>query len=111
MEGVYKAYYDNFSHGYGFDGIAVAMLANSNPIGVIVAAFLFGAMNAGSAVLQMMTNVSKYLVQVLQFIIVLILAAQFSLSWWNRQRTGVEAQAAPSAKAEAEGDEAAGAAS
>jgi general nucleoside transport system permease protein len=108
VEGVYKAFYDNFSPGYGFDGIAVAMLANSNPIGVIVAAFLFGAMNAGSAVLQMMTNVSKYLVQVLQFIMVLILAAQFSLSWWQRQRTGVEAQAVPSAKAEAEGDEATG---
>src|SRR5260370_9809364 len=83
--GVYKAFYDNFSPGYGFDGIAVAMLANSNPIGVIVAAFLFGAMNAGTAVLQMMTTVSNYLVQVLQFIIVLILAAQFSLSSWSRQ--------------------------
>jgi len=106
VEGVYKAFYDNFSPGYGFDGIAVAMLANSNPIGVIVAAFLFGAMNAGSAVLQMMTNVSKYLVQVLQFIIVLILAAQFSFSWWRRQRAGVVVQAEPSAKGEA--DEAAG---
>ena len=71
MLGVYKAFYDNFSPGYGFDGIAVAMLANNNPIGVIVAAFLFGALNSGSAVLQMMTGVSKYLVQVLQFIIVL----------------------------------------
>jgi general nucleoside transport system permease protein len=106
VEGVYKAFYDNFSPGYGFDGIAVAMLANSNPIGVIVAAFLFGAMNAGSAVLQMMTNVSKYLVQVLQFLIVLILAAQFSLSWWRRQSAGVVVQGEPSAKGEA--DEAAG---
>ena len=34
--GVYGAFYDNFSPGYGFDGIAVAMLANSNPIGVIL---------------------------------------------------------------------------
>ena len=82
------------------------MLANSNPIGVIVAAFLFGAMNAGSAVLQMMTNVGKYLVQVLQFLIVLILAAQFSLSWWRRQSAGVVVQGEPSAKGEA--DEAAG---
>ena len=46
--GVYKAFYDNFSPGYGFDGIAVAMLANSNPIGVILAAFLFGALNAAA---------------------------------------------------------------
>ncbi len=79
--GVYKAYYDNFSPGYGFDGIAVAMLASNNPIGVILAAFLFGVLNGGSTVLQMMTGVSKYLVQVLQFIIVLVLAAQFSFSW------------------------------
>jgi ABC-type uncharacterized transport system permease subunit len=100
--GVYRAFYDNFSPGYGFDGIAVAMLANSNPIGVIFAAFLFGAMNAGSAALQMMTNVSKYLVQVLQFIIVLILAAQFSFGWWSRRRTGVDAQPDPNAKREAE---------
>jgi ABC-type uncharacterized transport system permease subunit len=106
VEGVYKAFYDNFSPGYGFDGIAVAMLANSNPLGVIVAAFLFGALNAGSAVLQMMTNVSKYLVQVLQFIIVLILAAQFSLSWWGRRGTGIAAQGDPNVKREA-GEEAA----
>ena len=84
--GVYKAYYDNFSPGYGFDGIAVAMLAKNSPIGVIFAAFLFGAMNAGSAVLQMTTGVSKYLVQVLQFIIVLVLAAQFSFSWLAHRR-------------------------
>ena len=84
--GVYKAYYDNFSPGYGFDGIAVAMLAKNSPIGVIFAALLFGAMNAGSAVLQMTTGVSKYLVQVLQFIIVLVLAAQFSFSWLAHRR-------------------------
>jgi simple sugar transport system permease protein len=84
--GVYKAYYDNFSPGYGFDGIAVAMLARNNPIGVILAAFLFGALNGGSAILQMMTGVSKYLVQVLQFIIVLVLAAQFSFRWLSSQR-------------------------
>jgi len=84
--GVYKAYYDNFSPGYGFDGIAVAMLAKNSPIGVIFAAFLLGAMNAGSAVLQMTMGVSKYLVQVLQFIIVLVLAAQFSFPWLARRR-------------------------
>lgn len=84
--GVYKAFYDNFSPGYGFDGIAVAMLANNNPIGVVLAAFLFGSLNGGSAVLQMMTGVSKYLVQVLQFIIVLVLAAKFTLGWLTERR-------------------------
>lgn len=84
--GVYGAFFDNFSPGYGFDGIAVAMLANFNPVGVILAAFLFGALNAGSAVLQMMSGLSKYLVQVLQFIMVLVLAAQFSWEWLGKRR-------------------------
>jgi simple sugar transport system permease protein len=88
--GVYKAFYDNFSPGYGFDGIAVAMLAKNSPIGVILAAFLLGALNGGSAVLQMETGVSKYLVQVLQFIIVLVLAAQFSFHWLTVRRPSNE---------------------
>ncbi len=84
--GVYHAFYDNFSPGYGFDGIAVAMLADFNPIAVVASAFLFGALNSGSTILQMMTNISKYLVQVLQFIIVLLLAAHFSWTWLRARR-------------------------
>ena len=80
--GVYRAFYDNFSPGFGFDGIAVAMLAQDNPLGVIAASFLFGMLNGGSGVLQMETGLSKYLVEVLQFVMVLILAAQFS---WKRK--------------------------
>ena len=53
---------------------------------MILAAFLLGALNAGSGVLQMETGVSKYLVQVLQFIIVLVLAAEFSFSWLTNRR-------------------------
>jgi simple sugar transport system permease protein len=94
--GQYGAFYDGFSPGYGFDGIAVAMLANFSPIGVVFAAFLFGALNGGSAVLQMMTGLSKYLVQVLQFITVLVLSAQYSWEWLAaRRRKGISATPAP----------------
>jgi general nucleoside transport system permease protein len=92
--GVYGAFFDNFSPGYGFDGIAVAMLANFSPIGVIAAAGLFGALDSGGAVLQMTTGLSKYLVEVLQFLTVLILAARFSWEWLRgggRERPTTEA--------------------
>lgn len=85
--GVYRAYYDNFSPGYGFDGIAVGMLADFHPFGVIASALLFGVLNSGSAVLQMMTGLSKYLVQVLQFLVVLLLAARFAGPVLQRRRT------------------------
>ena len=75
--GVYRAYFDGFSPGYGFDGIAVAMLSNNHPLGVLASAFLFGALNSGSSVLQMTTNVTKDLVKVLQAIVILMLAAQY----------------------------------
>jgi general nucleoside transport system permease protein len=101
--GVYRAFFDGFSPGYGFDGIAVAMLANFNPLAVIAAAALFGALESGGAVLQMTTNISKYLVEVLQFTTVLILAAQFSWGWLRRwggdgveaERVGVIAEPSP----------------
>lgn len=38
--------------GYGFDGIAVALIANSNPIGVIFAGLLFGAFKYGGTKMQ-----------------------------------------------------------
>lgn len=90
--GQYRAFYDNFSPGYGFDGIAVAMLAQFNPLGVALSALLFGALNGGSAVLQMMTGLTKHLVQVLQFIVVLVLAAKLS---WDWLRLGRSETAAP----------------
>lgn len=85
--GQYRAFYDNFSPGYGFDGIAAAMLAQFNPLGVILSALLFGALNSGSGVLQMMTGLSKHLVQVLQFIVVLVLAAKLSWDWLGAYRS------------------------
>ena len=38
--------------GYGFDGIAVALIANSNPIGVIFSGLLFGGLKYGSTKMQ-----------------------------------------------------------
>ncbi|MDG4889834.1 ABC transporter permease [Mesorhizobium sp. WSM4887] len=98
--GEYHAFYDNFSPGFGFDGIAVAMLAQNNPIGVIAAAFLFGVLNGGSAVLQMTTGLSKYFVQVLQFLIVLVLAAQFTwrLNWPRRSNNSPKSLSQPAIK-------------
>jgi general nucleoside transport system permease protein len=44
----YKGYFEeNFSAGLGFIGIAVALLANNHPIGVIFTAFLFAVLNYG----------------------------------------------------------------
>ncbi len=73
--GFRHTYHDNFSAGAGFIGIAVALLGRNHPIGVILAAILFGALQRGSLFLDLeFENLSKDLVMVLQGIIVLFVA-------------------------------------
>lgn len=43
---------EGFSPGYGFEAIAIALLGRLHPVGILGAALLFGALDAGSAGLQ-----------------------------------------------------------
>ncbi len=70
-------YYHDYSPGYGFAGIAVALLGRNHPLGVIFAAILFGALNRGGLFVDIFTDkVSKDLVVVLQAIIILFVAME-----------------------------------
>ncbi len=70
-------YYDGFSSGYGFTGIAVALLGRNHPAGVLVAALFFGALLRGGLFVDIFTaHVSRDLVQVLQGVIILFLASE-----------------------------------
>jgi general nucleoside transport system permease protein len=70
-------YYDAFSAGYGFTGIAVALLGRNHPAGVLGAALFFGALLRGGLFVDIFTeHVSKDLVQVLQAVIILFVAAE-----------------------------------
>ncbi|MDQ3256499.1 MAG: ABC transporter permease [Acidobacteriota bacterium] len=70
-------YYDGFSVGYGFTGIAVALLGRNHPVGVLLAALLFGALIRGGLFVDIFTDrVSKDLVLVLQAVVILFVAAE-----------------------------------
>jgi len=73
--GVNHGYEGNQSLGLGFDGITVAFLAGNNPIGINVAAFLFGAMDAGTTRMALAADVAKELIQVIQALILMFVAA------------------------------------
>jgi general nucleoside transport system permease protein len=60
---------------YGFTGITVALLGRARPLGVVLAALLFGALDAGSTVMQAVTSVPVDISEVLQGLIVLFVAA------------------------------------
>lgn len=67
--------YERFSPGWGFTAIAVGLLGRLSPAGVVVAAFFFGALDAGSNAMQRAAGVSSVLVSVIQAIVVLSLVA------------------------------------
>jgi len=60
---------------YGFDGITVALLGRAKPGGVVLAGLLFGALNAGGTNVAGITSVPTDIVQVLEGLIVLFVAA------------------------------------
>jgi ABC-type uncharacterized transport system permease subunit len=60
---------------YGIDAITVALLGRGRPGGVVAAGLLFGALHAGSPGMQTVTSTPVQIVQVLQALIVLFVAA------------------------------------
>ncbi len=70
-------YYDGFSDNFGFTGIAVALLGRSHPAGVLLAALLFAVLQRGGVHVDAFTqNVSKDIVQILQGLVILFVAAE-----------------------------------
>jgi len=57
----------------GFDAIAVALLARSNPVGIIFSGLLFGAMRAGAGLMQINARIPPELIDVIQALILLFL--------------------------------------
>lgn len=82
--------------GIGFDAITVALLGRANPVGTVFAGLLFGALHAGGTQMQTYTPID--LVQVIQSLIVLFIAAPALIRSLFRLRTSGKDFAADLAK-------------
>jgi general nucleoside transport system permease protein len=60
---------------YGIDAITVALLGLGRPLGVVLAGLLFGALHAGAPLMQAATSTPVDMVEVLQAVVVLMVAA------------------------------------
>jgi ABC-type uncharacterized transport system permease subunit len=74
--GVHDRLFDQFSSGFGFTGIAVALLAKNNPIAVIPSAILFGALSAGAGTMQLEAGVSQKLILIIQALVIFFVGAE-----------------------------------
>jgi simple sugar transport system permease protein len=64
-----------FSTGFGFDSIALALLGNSHPLGVVLASLLFGFMRNGAGRMQSIAGVPVEIIRIIQGLVILFVAA------------------------------------
>lgn len=74
--GVQHRLVTNFTAGFGFVGIAVAFMGRHSPIGIVLAALLFGALYQGGAELAFeMPSITRDLVVMVQGLVILFAGA------------------------------------
>jgi ABC-type uncharacterized transport system permease subunit len=74
--GVHHRIILNFPAGYGFGGIAVALMGRNHPVGVVLASLLFGALYQGGAELSFdIPAITKEMVVVIQGLVILFSGA------------------------------------
>jgi len=67
--------FDRFSQGLGYDAIAVALMANGDPLGTIITAIFFGALRAGAGKMQVVVGIETPIASVIQALAVLFVIA------------------------------------
>jgi ABC-type uncharacterized transport system permease subunit len=71
--GVQHRMIENISPGYGYTAIVVALLGQTNPIGVLIAAILFAALQIGASTMESAVGVPSSVITVIQYLVVLLL--------------------------------------
>jgi simple sugar transport system permease protein len=71
--GVTHRLFERFAAGYGYSGIAVALLAQLHPLATIVSAIFFGALVTGAGELQRAANISSAVATFGQALVILVL--------------------------------------
>jgi ABC-type uncharacterized transport system permease subunit len=87
-----------FRAGYGFDAIALALLGKSHPAGVVAASIIFGVLRAGAARMQSVAGVPTEIVQIVQALVIVFIAAPAIIRaiyrFRERRREEIEAEMA-----------------
>lgn len=92
VQGLQYKFLDVFMFtGYGFDGIAVALLGRNHPVGVILGALLFGSLTSGALQMQSVAGIPKEVIGIIQAVIILFVAGdegirRWVLPWLQRRR-------------------------
>lgn len=75
---------EGFVSNYGYDGVAVALVGNGTPVGILLSGFLFGALRNGANRMQVLTSLPSATLQVIQSLIVIFVVGKqmFRRGWF-----------------------------
>jgi simple sugar transport system permease protein len=72
--GTHLSFINGMDAGYGFTGIAVALIGQTHPIGVILGGLLFGALAQGGLEMQF-SGIPSEIVMLIQALVIFFVAA------------------------------------
>lgn len=82
---VYK-FSDGFSAGYGFTGMAVALLARNSATGIVFGAVLFGALASAGTTIQLFSDVPLDIVNIIEGTVMIFAVMELGRLTWHRLR-------------------------
>ncbi|MGL5972690.1 MAG: ABC transporter permease [Oscillospiraceae bacterium] len=83
--GMYDRFQWSALPNYGWDGVLVSVLAKNNPIFVPITALFLSYIRVGAEVMSRSTDVPVEFVNIIQAIIIMLIAAQMFLSKWKHR--------------------------
>jgi ABC-type uncharacterized transport system permease subunit len=75
-----------FISGYGFDSIAIALLAKSNPFWIVPSSILWASLRNGAGLMQVRAGISIDLINIVQAFVIMFIAAPRIVRWLYRLR-------------------------
>ena len=84
--GIHYRLLDNLAAGYGYLAIVVALLADLNPIGIIVSAFFFSALMVGGATMERLAGIPFSLVDIIEGLVIIFVISRVVYTRWREGR-------------------------
>ncbi|WOO38749.1 ABC transporter permease [Anaerocolumna sp. AGMB13020] len=69
-----------FGDGYGFDGVAIALIGQLNPIGTVLVAYLFAVLRTGATTMQAGSGMPTSVIDIIQALIIVFAVAGSALT-------------------------------
>jgi len=79
LHGVQYRLMSGFGTGYGFDGVAIALIGQLNPIGTVLVAYLFAVLRTGANTMQVGTGMPTAVIDIIQALVIVFAVAGSAL--------------------------------